>query len=905
MTTADDKWAIDIRPALASLKRLRDSIGKTDKKAAEGFDRSAAASKQARDEFGRFVATGTKGSKTLGVSIGALASPLGLATAGVGALSAAFVALAAVATKAFIDITAGGIALNKEAEITRIALVQIFEGNEKAADAFIDTIGDLAVKLGTSRQELTGFAKGILPDVGTVGGTAELLENVIILGKDAGARIDDIRRTLEGALVGDFVGFQDVLNIPPPTIKKIKELAKEIGNAEAITAVLGDRIQDQGLSIEAFADTLDTLENKFTAQFQNFQKILGESPFEELKEEAQSFLVILDEQGDKIGFVAEAFGDLAANVIDFVGSNINEFIAALDFEAIERLVDSFNLALSAGQLVLDVLFELPDTQSGIEQTTIALIKTQAALEKVAELAAKAKVALQATFILAKAAFQITTQQDFGGAIETLKELEDVVSFENQEEAAKNTEAAFERYEQRIKSINEAQDKRRDTSDDATQADIDAGEAILANKNALDELAEAQAEAATAQEEIAEKTADLEEDRQKRLTDIARKEAQKRFDDEVKNAQKREDIARKNADSIEDIFRKQDQAIADASKDLSRDEQDIARKGAQERKQIERDAANERVEVERNFRQELQDIQRKFNQTAQDAERTNDAQAFLQAVRARDEQIEVAKQERGVSLEDVGRGAEEQRSDLKERLAQEVEDGKIANARKVEDLQARLNQELEAQAIKNERDLEQQAIQEQRQQEKRDLAAQRTLEDFERTQAEKEAKLNESLEKQFALIEAAAQKELELLAQTESEKTKIVSEAAKQREDALRRVAETEEAVSERSPTGRRSTDVLARLERGPTRGLMGGAGVSAGESVVVGEGGPEVFTPPQSGFIIPNQAMFSPPASPGLVSPNVNNSRNLNVKQMGINPGDGILSRMVQNEVSKMLELLG
>lgn len=900
MTTADDRWDIDIKPALAALKRLRDSIGKTDKKAAEGFDRSAAASKQARDELGRFIATGTKGSKSLGGALGALTSPLGAVTAGVGALSAAFVALAAVATKTFIDVTAGGIALNKEAEITRIALVQIFEGNEKAADAFINTIGDLATELGTSRQELTGFAKGILPDVGTVGGTAELLKNVIVLGKDAGAQIDDIRRTLEGALVGDFVGFQDVLNIPPPTIKKIKVLAKEIGNAEAITAVLGDRIQDQGLSIEAFADTLDTLQNKLEAQFQNFQKILGGSPFEELKEEAQAFLVTLDEQEDNIGFVAEAFGDLAANVIDFVGSGINEFIAALDFEAIERLVDSFNLALSAGQLVLDVLFELPDTQAGIDQTTIALIKTQGALEKVAELAAKAKLALQATVILTKAAFQISVTRDFLGAIETLKDLGDVASLENQEEAAKNTEAAFERYEQRIRSINEAQEERRDTSDDATQADLDAGEAVLANKIALDELADAQAKAAKAQAEISEKQAAFAEELGKKLIKTGIRQEEERTEVLLRQSEKREAIELKSNQNREKALFKFNQDVAALPEELSKEEAKVAREAGRKRVQIDTDASQARIDVERNLRQELQNIQRQFNQSAQDAERTNDAQAFLQAKRARDTQVKEAEVTRDVSLGDVGREAEVQREALKVELASELEDVRVTNRQKVADLEARLNKELELQEFNRQKEAERQALAEQQETERLDRKFQLQAERQDRAQAEKEAKLNESLETQFALIEAAVQKELELLIQTETEKTKIVAEEMERRARALR-AAEEEAAQTSLPPlaagTGRRPNQPLTPMAEG--------SDIAAGQTALVGEKGMELFAAPTAGRIIPNQAMFSPPASPGLAPSNVNNSRNLNVEQLGINPGDGILSRMVQNEVSKMLELLG
>lgn len=904
MTTADDRWNIDIGLALAALKKLRDSIGQTDKKAAEGFDRSRAASKQARDEFDRFVATGTKGSKTLGASIGGLANPLGIATAGVAALSAAFLALAAVATKAFIDITAAGVTLNKEAELTKLSLTAIFEGNEQAADAFIGVVGDLAIKLGVSRQQLTGLAKGILPDVGGIQDTAELLENVIVLGRDAGQNIESIRIATEEALSGNLVSLGRRLNIPRKTLNNIKEYQKEMSLASAINKGLSERITETGISADVTADSFTTLQGKIVGTAENFNKLLGESPFEELKEQARDFLVTLDEQDENIGFVAEAFGDLAANVIDFVGSGINEFIAALDFEAIERLVDSFNLALSAGQLVLDVLFELPDTQSGIEQTTIALIKTQAALEKVAELAAKAKIALQATVILAKAAFQFTTQ-DFGGAIETLKELGDVASLENQEEAAKNTESAFERYEQRIKSISAAQEERRDTSDEATQADVDAGEAVLARKKALDELATAQSEAAKAQEEISKKEAEFAEELSKKLIETGIRQEEERTEVLLKQSEKREAIELKSNQNRERAIFKFNQDVAALPEELSEEEAKVAREAGRKRVQIDKDASQARIDVERNFRQELQNIQRQFNQSAQDAERTNDAQAFLQAKRSRDAQVKEAEATRDISLGDVGREAEVQREALKTELASELEDVRTTNRQKVADLQTRLNKELELQEFNRQQEAERQALAEQQELERLDRKFQLQAERQNRANAEKETKLNESLEKQFALIEAAAQKELEFLTQFEAEKTKIVSEGAKRREDAIRRVAETEEAVSERSQTGRRSTDVLAGLESGPTRGLAAGAGVAGGESVVVGEGGLEVFTAPQSGFIIPNQTMFSPPGASSALPTNVNNSRNLNVEQMGINPGNAILSRMVQNEMSRMMELLG
>lgn len=866
-TAADDRWNIDIKPALAALKKLRASIGQTDKKAAEGFDRSAAASKRARDEMGRFIKTSKSGGASLKGSFGGLNSAIGTVATGLGGLVLGFAAVSAAGVAALAAITAKGIELNKEAEITRIALIQIFEGNEGAADAFIDTIGELAVELGTSRQQLTGFAKGILPDVGTIGGTTELLKNVIILGKDAGAQIDDIRRTLEGALVGDFVGFQDVLNIPPPTIKKIKELSKEIGTAAAITQVLGDRIQEQGLSIEAFAGTLDTLENKLSAQFEDFTRLLAVAPYEELKEQAADLLEVLDKQGPEIEIVAAAFGDLSAKVIEFVGSNLTSFIEGIDFEGVEGFVDGLSDAVDAGELLLGVIFDLGDASSFnnlISALTTVVGKLKEAAKTAAQIIALNKAAnarqeaeaqvfgleKQERFLLGdKLALAIARRASTDEKVAEAATAGEIAY----EESLKKSLMSFDKLNESEKENERIRKDRRKVTEDTTEADKAAGEAILARKKEAKELADAQAKAATAQEEISKKTAEGEADRQKKLTDIMRKEADKRFDDAVKTAQKREDIAQKNVDAIEDIFRKNEQVVADAVKDLSQEEQDIARKGARDRRDLERGAANERVDIERNFRQELKRIQDQFNQDAADAERNNDAQAFIAAVRSRDQQVDVATEDRDVSVEEAGINAERQRETLAVSLAAEVEDANIANVQKLEALQARLNQELEAQAIKVQREFEAETIKEQRLKEQRDLALQRQLEAFAQTEAEKQAKLQESLAKQIALVEAAAAKEIEITASAEAQKTAIVQAEAARRQAILAKQAEQRETA--RSKFGSRSAI-------GGEREFGTGGRPKVGEPVIVGDRGPEVFLPDQAGTIIPNDTIFSPPPQP-------------------------------------------
>jgi hypothetical protein len=616
-------------------------------------------------------------------------------------------------------------------------------------------------------------------------------------------------------LAGQFEGFGDVLNIPPPTIQKIKDVSKEIGIAAAITQVLGDRIQDQGLSIEAFAGTLDTLENQLAAQFEDFTRILGVAPYEELKEQAADLLGVLEEQGPEIERAAEAFGDLAAKVIDFVGSNLTKFIEDIDFEAVEELADGLSDAVDAGELLLDVFFDLDDKSlldNLISGLTTVVDKIKDAAVSASQLGAIAKAEREKAKAEAKV-FESSLETVFGevdseaallpGALAKLGTLFADADTEARAAAAgeeaynaslRNSLQAFDVHnEAQAESEQRTQDRRKEV-EDTTEADIAAGEAVLANKKSLEELADAQASAAKAQEEISKKTADFEADQQKRLTDIMRKEADRRFDDVVKAAQRREDIARKNADALEDIFRKQDQRIAEASKDLSREEQDIARKGARDRRQIERDSATERVDIERNFRQELRRIQNQFNIDAADAERNNDAQAFLRAVRARDQQVDVALEGRDVSVEEAGINAQRQREELAISLAGEVEDAKIANSRKLADLQTRLNQELEAQAIKVEREFEAEAIREERLKEQRDLALQRQLEDFARTEAEKQAKLQESLAAQIALIEAAEAKQIEVTAAAEAQKTAIVQAEVAKRAAILAARATQQEAA---------------------------------------------------------------------------------------------------------------
>jgi len=236
---------------------------------------------QGDKSFGRVA----KSAKGLGLQVGATA---GL----VQELTQWFINMAEQAARSILRLAVSGVELNRQLELTRIALTNIFEGNEKAADAFIDTVDELAIRLGVDFQELRGLAKGILPDIGDTKQTIQVMEQFVILGRDAGKNFTEIRRALEEAAAGQFLSLQRLLNIPPAQIRRIKAASEEIGIAAALIEVLGKRVQDLGLDIDSITDTFEFKLGLIQASFRELQQVFGEPIFEELKEQADAFLKV-------------------------------------------------------------------------------------------------------------------------------------------------------------------------------------------------------------------------------------------------------------------------------------------------------------------------------------------------------------------------------------------------------------------------------------------------------------------------------------------------------------------------------------------------------------------------------------------------------------------------------------
>ena len=126
---------------------------------------------------------GIQGSAKLsGVKIGAISGI-------VQELTGRFIDMGLRAIKVFADIAAESVELNKELELARISVTQIFQGNQAAADAFLESVKQSAVQLGVSRTELTQLAKGVLPDIGSIELTQQFTEAITIFRARCGAII--------------------------------------------------------------------------------------------------------------------------------------------------------------------------------------------------------------------------------------------------------------------------------------------------------------------------------------------------------------------------------------------------------------------------------------------------------------------------------------------------------------------------------------------------------------------------------------------------------------------------------------------------------------------------------------------------------------------------------------------
>ncbi len=818
---------------------------------------------------GRFVKLEKAGNKSMkkvgssGLSMGNVLS---------GAVGGAFVALAGAALNfgtqavgAFANVIKGSVAAANQFDVTRRKFISIFEGREGEADAVMDFVSQRASKLGLDMNEALSLSRSFLPDVkGTedpLGTIEDLLVGVRGLAEeDTFQGVTGARIAIDEAMSGSLNSLKLRFEFTKTELDIIRAAQAELGQVTGTVEGLNKVLSRRGFDIDA-------LKGSFTQNLGEMQFALGKLNIEmgkpiadKMNRSMEDLNGLLKENSDDFNLIAASIGDVVGEVVDFVGSGLINFLGDIDPSKIQGLVDAFHRVIIQIEILSGITGEGGFSNKFLDTITWLLDKTAMLTERFMQLNA------------------ILGAFEEGGGLAGVLSAEGDTFTDKLTNVIKDSEKIKESFLQTSDALEEGAKKEA--------AYADAAEARKAAQEENTDAALAQAEAGLKAGDAADSQASALEKlgvSEEKLTDIQEesvKNLKARLDLEMKFSQERADLHRKSLEDIEDIERNHQQDILESGRELNRDSRDMAQKHTADRAGIEKDKTRKLLDVELQYQRQLQDIQRQTSRDLESAELSQDALAFVETLR----QQEISEEEAGITKEraekDTGIEFEQSLDDLQ--VAQELERQTLMQgyADRLEDLQLQLEQEFIEQQISDERTLEQQAITEQRRTD---------------TQTEKEAerlqKLVEGLDAEVAAVVLAEAQKLESVetaaAQMNAALQSVVAQAVAVAQVTAAR-ARTGRGMQEGAGLGSRSQDAppmtraqqiharaarIRKEERDAREGNIKiptpsglplhlplisratGGPVGAGQATIVGELGEELFIPPTSGSIIPNDQM--------------------------------------------------
>jgi hypothetical protein len=600
---------------------------------------------------------------------------------------------------------------------------------------------------------------------------------------------------------------------------------------------------------------------------------------------------VLEDRDADFTEIADRIGQVVASVVDFIGTNLADFLANLDTEQVLAIVDSFQgIADSAFDLV-EILgtLEWPDTfLDGLETTVKKLDEALATATKLSGLAAaeaasekakndeferiiqesNARVQEQgnaftrgvAGLTAAISASDILGLRPVGRLVIQLSEEEQArvaAAGEKARQAALLETVAILQETDKAEEERAAGQERR--AGRAATSNEDLANALLKQRQDAADAAKALDEYEAALEKVTEAAVKLETELEQEASDILLDVERKRFDALQDFGEKRAQAARKNLQKIQDIAR-----------DYGRDLEDIDRDQAREQIEADREEAQERVDIEEEFQRELADIRNRFAFDLEEAAQKRDAVTFLRLQRQQAEEIQQAQTGRDRDIEDAAEKADQRREEMRQRQQWEEEDARISLERKLEDQRTARDRELEeirfAEIIKEE--------------------------EIKTWQDRQLADLNTSYQRKLEALQTSLAAELALIQEYEAQKTAVVLEEAERRANASRR--DLDRRTQDR-------TDELVSQGRTVTAGRASGGPVAAGTPYIVGERGPELFVPSSAGAIVPSTLMMGTIPNSSVIN-NIDNSRSASLGGL-VDPGslDPILAAKVQNLMISLL----
>lgn len=262
-----------------------------DDQLAKVLEKATKAAKNYEKELKDAIKTSKEaGVATKGIGVAA-AGAAGVGVAAVSQLIDTFVGLGQAAAGAFVEVTKGGIELNRQFELTEKVFTNVF-GDPKLGAATVDFINETADSLRIARGEAAQFAQTILPKTGGLDQFTELLRLADIQADTTGQRVNELEFAIREALSGDFVSLKDRFDLGTEQINRIKQLTPELGSAQALITVLTEEFTKLGKT--DISGTLSSNIKDIQSVFTGLQAQLGKPTFDQLKIQSDNLLKSLE-----------------------------------------------------------------------------------------------------------------------------------------------------------------------------------------------------------------------------------------------------------------------------------------------------------------------------------------------------------------------------------------------------------------------------------------------------------------------------------------------------------------------------------------------------------------------------------------------------------------------------------
>lgn len=858
---------LDDKQVLAALKRID-----------QGFTNSGKTGDKAFGSIG-------KSASTSGVQIGAMA---GIAAS----VTSEFINLGKQAVDVLVSIGQQSVQTAIEIDTLKTKLLGMFDGNKEAANETFNFIQERSRELGI---DLSALASAFIPKSESLAQFERIAKIATVLATQDPLGEEAARIALQETLSGDFVSLRKRFEfVDKQDIENIKEAQKELGVTEGTIQELEKILSRQGLSFDNLAETAGVAFARLDETARQLGGRLGEPIVASLEAATNKILDFTEANGDELIIFADTIGRAIADVIDFLsgidfeGLDVSDLQAVADY--IFRIVNALQLATGqiamftqsfsgSGELLAGVTM-LDELWSGLTRLDEALLTLSQIFALVnASLAAFSAAGDKAAAVgntLAAVGNVITG--NYLGAWQSINKAADAISEDDAamtayRESLLASNKMMEDYKASLEGNADAQARLAAELENTKNAGTGAADAILETNAANKEAEESAAALSEAQAKVNEKMAEAEKDFQQKLEDIDLNAERKRLDTQIEFAQKREDAARDNLEKIADLYRQNEQDIQDAQTDLSRKEEDITRKYNNERIDLEKEQRQKRVDIEKSFREQLQDIQRKFNEDADEAEQNRDAIAYLKAVKQRDQAVGEAQQERTTSIEELQIEGQQRAEELATQRQREMEEAQIDNERKMEDLRLNLERQIEEQNIAYERQLADIRLNEERKNEELRVARERDIEDAKTAYARKLEDLQTALAAELALIQEHA-----------------AAVAAAQATTGGSGSTRPNRPVASSGGAANASTNSGSGTVMQMDSGFATGGYVGAGNTVLVGEQGPELVKFPASGNVMNSQRTASI-----INQQKTDMSKNFNMGMLDPGAIDSLLASKIRN----------